>query len=159
MKKLTYLIIFNLFVSFQTLLAQDFGGDKVGLGNFVRRMYFSQPFNGVKLLQSQEGQDYMVSVVELMKDSSKSESILSRIAIIKAKSYVSQYINGSNVSTDIIIVTTEEKGKDSVITKTTMQEMIKESSVGYVDGMEYLVRFSSSNGTHDIYVFYKKIKR
>lgn len=118
--------------------SQDFGGDKISIGNFVRRMYTTQPFNGVKILQTQDGQDYMVSVVELKKDPLKPESILSRIASVKAKAYASQFINGSNISTDVYVITTEEKTKDSVIAKTTMQEVLKESSVGFVDGMELL---------------------
>jgi hypothetical protein len=137
---------------------QDFGGDKVGIGNFVRRMYNTQPFNGVKILQTQEGIDYMVSVVELKKDPSKSESILSRIASVKAKAYASQYINGSNISTDVYVITTEEKAKDSVITKTTMQEVFKESSIGFVDGMELLTKFEALRDTVLVYVYFRIIK-
>jgi hypothetical protein len=138
--------------------SQDFGGDKVGIGNFVRRMYNTQPFNGVKILQTQEGIDYMVSVVELKKDPSKSESILSRIASVKAKAYASQYINGSNISTDVYVITTEEKAKDSVITKTTMQEVFKESSIGFVDGMELLTKFEALRDTVLVYVYFRIIK-
>jgi hypothetical protein len=138
--------------------SQDFGGDKVGIGNFARRMYNVQPFNGVKLLQTQDGQDYMISVVELKKDPSKSESIQSRIASVKAKAYASQYINGSNISTDVYVITTEEKTKDSVIAKTTLQEILKESSMGFVDGMELLTKFDSSDNIHLVYVYYKLLK-
>lgn len=150
--------IFSLFLLHFNSYSQDYGGDKIGIGNYVRRMYQSQSFNGVKLLQTQEGHEYMVSVVEVKKDPSKSESIQSRIAIVKAKAYASQYINGSNVNSEVIIVTTEEKAKDSIITKTTMQEVLKESSVGFVDGIEFLTKFDSINNNQIIYVYYKKMK-
>jgi hypothetical protein len=152
-----FIILLALFVYMDTY-TQDFGGDKVGIGNFVRRMYNTQPFNGVKILQTQEGIDYMVSVVELKKDPSKSESILSRIASVKAKAYASQYINGSNISTDVYVITTEEKAKDSVITKTTMQEVFKESSIGFVDGMELLTKFEALRDTVLVYVYFRIIK-
>jgi hypothetical protein len=141
------------------LQAQDFGGSKVGISNFVRRMYNAQAFNGIKILQTEDGQDYMISVVELKKDPAKTENIMSRIASVKAKSYASQYINGSNVSSEVVIVTTEEKTKDSVITKTEMQESLKESSTGFADGMELLTNFDSNDGKQAVYIYYREVKK
>ena len=141
------------------LYAQDFGGSKVGITNFARRMYNVQAFNGVKMLQTEDGQDYMISVVELKKDPAKSESIQSRIASVKAKAYASQYINGSNVSSEVVIVTSEEKTKDSVITKTEIQETLKESSIGFTEGMELLTNFESNDGKQVVYIYYKEIKK
>lgn len=149
-----YLILFSL-----NLNAQDFGGSKVGISNFARRMYNAQSFNGVKLLQTEEGQDYMISVVELKKEPAKPESIQSRIASVKAKAYASQFINGSNVSTEVVIVTKEEKVKDSVITKTEMQESLKESSIGFADGMELLTNFESNDGKQVVYIYYREVKK
>ena len=142
-----------------SLQAQDFGGSKVGISNFARRMYNAQAFNGVKLLQTEDGGDYMISVVELKKDPVKSESIMSRIASVKAKAYASQYINGSNVSSQVVIVTTEEKTKDSIITKTEMQESLKESSTGFADGMELLTNFDSNDGKQAVYIYYREVKK
>ena len=158
MKFICLLIPVSFFLLTKTY-AQDFGGSKVGISNFARRMYSSHPFNGVKLLQTQDGQDYMISVVELKKDPAKSESIQSRIASIKAKAYASQYINGSNVSSQVVIVTTEEKTKDSIITKTEMQESLKESSTGFADGMELLTNFDSNDGKQAVYIYYREVKK
>jgi hypothetical protein len=138
---------------------QDFGGDKVGLGNFVHRIYNAKPFNGVKLFQTQDGQDYMISVVELKNDPGKTEAVQSRIASVKAKAYVSQYLNGSNISTDVIVITMEEKTKDSVISRTEMQEILRESSYGFVDGVEMLTKFESNSGKELIYIYYREIKK
>jgi hypothetical protein len=149
-----YLILSSL-----NLKSQDFGGSKVGISNFARRMYNAQSFNGVKLLQTEEGQDYMISVVELKKDPTKPESIQSRIASVKAKAYASQYINGSNVSTEVVIITKEEKVKDSVITITEMQESLKESSIGFADGMELLTNFESNDGKQVVYIYYREVKK
>jgi hypothetical protein len=150
---------FTLVIVAVSMHAQDFGGDKVSIGNFVRRVYNSQPFNGVKVLHAQDGLDYLISVVELKIDLSKSESIQSRIASVKAKAYASQYINGSNVSTEVLVVATEERIKDSVINKTTIQEILKENSVGFVDFMELLTNFGTSDGSKTVYVFYRELKR
>ena len=155
MKKIFLLI--SLITSI-TLSAQDFGGAKVGVGNFVRRMYNTQPFDGVKLFQTQDGVDYMVCLVALKKDPSKSESIQSRIASVKAKAFASQYVNGSNISSEVIVITTEQKTKDSIITKTHLQETLKESSMGFAEGMELLLNFDSNDGKQNVYIYYREIK-
>ena len=153
------ILVITTLLSFLGANSQDFGGSKVGISNFARRMYNAQAFNGVKMLQTEDGQDYMISVVELKKDPAKTESIMSRIASVKAKAFASQYINGSNVSSEVIIVTTEEKTKDSVITKTEMQESLKESSIGFADGMELLTNFDSNDGKQAVYIYYREVKK
>ncbi len=157
MKK-SFLVIIAI-LSFVAANSQDFGGSKVGLSNFARRMYNSQAFNGVKILQTEDGKDYMISVVELKKDPAKPENIMSRIASVKAKAYASQYINGSNISSEVVIVTTEEKTKDNVITKTEMQESLKESSTGFAEGMELLTNFDSYDGKQAVYIYYREVKK
>jgi len=156
-------IIFLLFcsLSFFSLwgLSQDIGGYKVGISNFVRRIYNVQAFEGVKILQTQDGLDYMVSVVALKKGTNKPESLLSRIASIKAKAFASQYVNGSDISSNVTIVTTDEKTKDSVITKTSIQEVLKETSIGFAEGMELLINFESNNGKQIVYVYFREIKK
>jgi hypothetical protein len=140
-------------------LSQDFGGEKVGIGNFVRRIYNTQPFDGIKILQNQEGQDYMISVIQLKNDFSRPKNIETRIASIKAKAFVSQYINGSIISSDVIIMSSETKSKDSIVKKTNILEILKESSIGFVEGMEMLSSFESIDGKFIIYMFYKEIKK
>ncbi len=154
--------IVAIFLAFQLLVgftkAQDFGGEKVGISNFVKRIYEMQNFEGIKILQSQEGIHYMISVVTLQKDSTKSEAILNRIASIKAKMYASQYVNGSSVSSEVTVITNQEKMKDSTILKINMIESIKESSTGFAEGMELLTNFESYNGRKIVYIYYRKIK-
>lgn len=159
--KPAFLIFFCVFITlgYSNIYAQDLGGKNVGIGNFVRRMYNTQPFDGIKVLQTQEGLDYMISVVELKKDPSRPINIESRIASVKSKSYASQYLNGSQVSSEVIIVSTETKSKDSTIKKTDLQEIIKESSTGFVDGMELLINFESNDGKQMVYVYYREIKK
>jgi hypothetical protein len=146
-------------ISTTIVLGQDFGGEKVGLSNFIKRFYNVAPFTGVKLFQSEDGKDYLVSVVELKTDPLKSENVQSRIASLKAKAYTSQYLNGSNVSTDLIVITASQKSKDSVVSKTEIQEILKESSAGFVDGMEMLTKFESNSGREIVYIYFRDIKK
>jgi len=158
MKFALILLLYSYILNFEAQ-TQDFGGEKVGLSNFIKRMYNSSPFNGVKLFQSEDGTDYMVSVVELKNDPAKPESVQSRIASVKAKAYASQYLNGSDVSAEFIVITTNERTKDSVVSKTEMQEILKESSTGFIEGMELLTKFENKDGKEIVYIFFRDIKK
>ena len=138
------------------VFSQDFGGNKVGLGNFIKRMYASNPFEGVKVLQDYDN-NYLVSVVILTIDSSKSESVLNRVAGIKAKSNANLFINGSAIKSESIIRTTEEKIKDTVKTKTEVTEIIQETGSGFVQGMELLTSFDTDNKQR-VFVFMRQLK-
>ena len=138
--------------------SQDFGGDKVSIGNFVKRMYFSQPFDGIKILQSQGGKDFLISVVQLKKDKGRPANIENRIASTKAKGYANQFINGSNVNSDVLMISSEIKINESVIKKIDIQEIFNEKSKGIVEGMEILTSFENIDETMTIYVFYREIK-
>jgi hypothetical protein len=122
-------------------------------------MYTVSPFNGVKLFQSEDGKDYLVSIVEIKNDLAKPENVQSRIASIKAKAYASQYLNGSSVSTDVIIVTKEERAKYSIISKTEMQEILRESSSGFIEGMELLTKFVNSDEKQAVYIYYWEVNK
>ena len=106
MKKL--LILLLLFSSTH-LFAQDFGGDKIGLINFIKRMYTNNPFDGVKLMQNEDGIKYMICVVSLKNDPNKTESTLFTIADAKARAKASQNLNGTNSVTELIVISKEEK--------------------------------------------------
>jgi hypothetical protein len=122
-------------------------------------MYNVYSFSGDKLLQTEDEQGYMISVVELILDPAKPESIQSRIVSVKAKAYASQYINGSKISTEVVIITKEDKVKDSVITKTEKQESLKETSMRLADGMELFTNFKKNDWKQVVYIYYKEVKR
>lgn len=131
---------------------QQFSSNKVSLANFIARMYNSKPFEGVKVLEDYDNK-YLVSVIIMKIDSSKSESVLNRIASIKAKSNANLFISGSAITSESIIRTTEEKIRDTVKTKTEVTEIIKETGSGFVQGMELLTSFDSNDSKQRIFVF------
>jgi hypothetical protein len=101
----------------------------------------------------------MISIVELKKDPSWSGSVLNRIANVKAKAYASQYINGVNIRTELIVMSKTVNNFDSSIIKNETQEILKESSLGFVDGMELLTNFESNDGKQVVFIYYKEIKK
>lgn len=155
MKKLFFL--FLLFSSTQ-LIAQDFGGDKVGLINFIKRMYTNNPFDGVKLMQNEDGVKYMICVVSLKNDPNKTESTLFTIADAKARAKASQNLNGTNSSTEFIVITKEQKSSITTLSSTETTEILKESSSGFVNGLELLTNFVNPTRQERVFIYYKEIK-
>lgn len=136
--------------------AQQFSSNRVSLENFIKRMYNSKPFEGVKVMQDYDN-NYLVSVVILKQDSSKSESTLNRVASIKAKSNANLFISGSAISSESIIRTTEEKIKDTTKTKTEVTEIVKETANGFVQSMEILTSFETNEGKQRVFVFIREL--
>lgn len=135
---------------------QGFNDDKISLTNFIKRIYNNSAFEGVKLIEDYENK-YIISVVSL-DNTGKSISILSRIAQTKAQRQISAFFNGAVITSEFIIKSIETKvdSNDIKITVETI-EYIKENSVGFVNGMELLVNFNSSDEKRMVFIFYKKL--
>jgi hypothetical protein len=71
-------------------------------------------------LESEEG-NFFISVISLEKAKYTSESTMMRVAQVKAQSQANTFFNGSTISSEFILKTTEEKQKDSANTKTTLE--------------------------------------
>lgn len=133
-------------------MAQGFNADKTALGGFLTRMFKAAPYD-VKVV-SDYNDNYLVSAVEL--DPAKyggNESAMLRVASVKAMSQASRYFNGSNISSDVLITTSENSdGKNN----TEVIERIKENSAGYVKQLEFLSSFQKEDN-HKVFLYIKKI--
>jgi len=140
-----------------TVFSQGYNEDKTSLTNFVKRMYKSAPFEGVRVIEDYDNK-YIISVLSLEKAKYTSNSIMTRIADTKSKRQVSTFFNGSDITSDFIIKTTEEK-IDSTEVKTTIEtiESIKENSVGFVNGLELMTNFDIEEGKRKLFIYYKKL--
>ena len=149
MNKITcfFVLAISLFSSFQSN-AQSYNQEKTALTNFLVRMYENAPFDGVRAVEDYEN-SYLMSVVKLDKQKYQSESALNRVASVKAMSQASRFLNGSNITEDMIIRTTE-KGDGS--TDTEIIENIREHSIGYVKQLEHLTNFPAADG-FQVFIF------
>jgi len=136
---------------------QGFNDDKIALTNFIKRMYNSSPFEGVKMVEDYDNK-YIISVLSLEKAKYTSSSIMTRVAQTKAQRQVSTFLNGAVITSEFIIKTTEEKADSSEV-KTTVEtiEKIKENSVGFVNGLELLTNFDIEEGNRMLFIYLKKI--
>ncbi len=151
MSQKLYLIIL-LFA--QLAIAQDFNEEKTTLANFLKRMYNSSPFEGVKVVEDYDNK-YFISVVSLEKAKYPSSSAMIRVAQVKARQQASTFFNGSTITSDLVIRTSETKTKDSTTNVTEMIESIKENSVGFVKGMELLSNFPIEEDKRMVFIYFR----
>lgn len=152
MKKYFLLLLFGLSVICG--FAQSYNQERTALTNFLVRMYENAPFEGVKAVEDYDNA-YLMSVVKLDKAKYKSASALNRVASVKAMSQASRFFNGSNITDDIIIRTTEKADGTS---DTEIIENIRENSVGYIRQLEQLTNFATPDG-HQVFIFITPLKK
>ena len=133
--------------------AQSYNAERTALTNFLVRMYNSAPFEGVRVVEDYENA-YLLSVLTLEKSKYPNESTMNRVASVKAMSQASRFFNGSNITSDIIIRTSEKSDGSS---DTEIIENIKENSVGYVKQLEMLTNFPSKDDGWQVFMYFKKL--
>jgi hypothetical protein len=153
------IIVLVIFCSSNYSFAQSFNEDKTAFTNFVKRMYIARPFEGVKIVDDYEHQ-YLVSVISLEKAKYTSESLMNRVAQVKAQSQASNFLNGATISMDMIITTKETKDSSnkSLSTITETVESIKQNAVGFSKGLEFLINFESTDKQKMIFVYIRSMK-
>lgn len=136
------------------LSAQSYNQERTALTNFLVRMYENAPFDGVKAVEDYDNA-YLMSVVKLDKTKYNTESALNRVATVKAMSQASRFFNGSDITEDMIIRTTEKTDGTS---DTEIIDNIREHSIGYVRQLEQLTNFAASDG-QQVFMFITPLKK
>lgn len=137
---------------------QEFNGNKASLSNFLKRMYTSTPFEGVKVVDDYDN-NYLISVLSLEKSKYSSQSTMNRVAQVKGQQQANTFFNGSFIASEMIIKTTEGKSGDSTHTIVETIESIKENSQGFVKAMELLTNFEIEDGKRMLFIYYKQIEK
>jgi hypothetical protein len=135
-------------------MAQGYNQERTALTNFLIRMYENAPFEGVRAVDHFE-QQYLISVLTLEKAKYPSESAMFRVAGVKAMSQASRFFNGSSITSDLIIHTTEKSDRTG---DTEMIETINEKSVGFVKSLELLTNYDLGDGRM-VFIYFTPIKQ
>lgn len=154
MKKLKICFLAAICLLCCNIYAQSYNTEKTALTNFLVRLYENAPFDGVKAVEDYDNA-YLMSVVKLDKTKYKSESDLNRVASVKAMSQASRFFNGSTITDDMIIRTTEKADGTS---DTEIIENIREHSTGYVKQLEHLTNFPAKDGDQ-VFIFIAPLSR
>ena len=142
-----------------TVSAQSFNEDKTAFSNFLKRMYNTKPFEGVKIVDDYDHQ-YLISVISLEKAKYTSESTMNRVAQVKAQSQASTFLNGATISMDMVITTKETKDSSNHV-KTIVEtvEQIKQNSVGFSQGLELLTNFDNTANMRIVFIYIRELKK
>jgi hypothetical protein len=158
MKK-TYNLIFIYLLFSSAINAQSFNEDKTSFSNFVKRMYTATPFEGVKIVDDYNHQ-YLVSVISLEKAKYTNESVMNRVAQVKAQSQANTFLNGATISMDMVITTKETKDStNNVNTIVETVEQIKQNSVGFSQGLELLTDFENTRSLRMVFIYIRELKK
>jgi hypothetical protein len=158
MKKILLLNGFVFFFSI-TLFSQSFNQDKIALANFIKRKYISQPWAGVEIFRDYEN-IYLVSLVKLNPTLYKTDNEMVRVAEVKSRSQANQFLNGSYISSETIIPTTEKVSKKNSSTIQDVSDIIKETSMGFVNSMELISTFiSETDSNQKVFIYIKTLDK
>ena len=154
MKNLLYFLV--IIVSIKSY-GQGFSDEKVSFTNFIKRLFSATPFEGVKIVDDYSHQ-YLVSVISLDKAKYTSESVMHRVAQVKAQSQANTFINGASIDMNMVIKTTETKdASNNTNTIVETVEQIKQNSTGFTQGLELLTNFDHSDNKRMVFVFAREL--
>ena len=157
------LIFFFLSTTLGVLIIfRCFNFDKAIIANFVKGVYDLETFEGVRVFQTEEGVNYLITAVTLKKGKSNSFAIVARIASRKAKLSVSQYfscslMNIEELNTEVLSITNNNGFYKAVINLKLTKDIFKESSIGCIKGIKLLTKFESRDTNQLVFLFYKKL--
>jgi hypothetical protein len=121
------------------------------LADFVYEKLNSKIFDGARII-SAPNKKYIVSVVTLDNSKYTSPEMRDKAAFMKAKQFVNTMVNGSTISSDLVL-RTDENDKQTAINST---ETIREQAMGFIQGLEILdSKELTTNKT--TYIYYSKI--
>ena len=84
---------------------------------------------------------------------------MNRVAQVKAQSQANTYLNGSNISMDLVIKTSEQKTGDKTETVVESIESIKENAMGFSQGLELLNNFENEVTKRMVFIYYREITK
>lgn len=139
--------------------SQSFNEDKVAFSNYIHRMYKFKAFEGVKIVEDYDDA-YLISVLSLPLDKYPNASMMTRVAEVKAQSQASTFLNGSNITMDMVMTSSETETSEGLKSSTvTMVEEIKQNASGFVKAMELLSNFEIDNGERMLFVYMKNMSK
>jgi hypothetical protein len=82
---------------------------------------------------------------------------MDRVAQVKAQSQANTFLNGANISMEMVIKTTElsTKGVNNTLVETI--ESIKQNSAGFTKGLELLTNFENSDSKRMVFIYTREL--
>jgi hypothetical protein len=120
------------------------------LSKFVKQNYLKEPFDGARIVTSPNN-NFLIAVVSLDPTKYPNPSLMDRVAQMKSNQQSNALNNGSTITSDILI-STEQNGKE---VKSSSLEVIREQTMGFIEGLSALIKFDSNN--KKVFVYYRAL--
>jgi hypothetical protein len=121
------------------------------LEEFITEIIIKKSFEGARIISSPANK-FIVTAITLENNKYSDPEVRAKTAFLKAKQTANALVNGSNITSEQIIRTDENDEK----TEVSNIETIREQSMGFVQGLEFLFgKEIVQNKT--TYVFFSKI--
>lgn len=147
------LVLLGMLITSVFCPAQSYNSEQKQLASFLTRMYKSEPFEGVRVVTDYNN-TYLLSVISLDPQKYQNQSVLNRVASVKAMSEASRFFNGSLISSDLVIRMTEKPNGEQ---ENVIIENINERSLGYVKQLQQLTNFPDGHGKQ-VFIYYKQLE-
>ena len=136
-----------------------FNEDREALAIYIKELHGRNPFSDITVVETYDSR-FLVSVISLDPSRYSTTSEMYRVASIKAKSLVSRYLNGSQ-SEEIFVVQAyvARQGDKSSPDLSNTISVIRETSQGWVNGIEYLTSFPGLDGKDRVFVYLKFLNK
>lgn len=143
--KIFITILLSVYINF--IYAQSINTEKIAFINFLKRQYEQERYEGVKLIENYD-KTYIICILSLSSKMYPSSNTMFRVAKVKATQQIGAYVDGTKISSDLLIRSTESD--DSVKVETL--EIIREHSNSFIQNVELLTHFYRKDKA-DITVF------
>jgi hypothetical protein len=110
--------------------------------------------DGIKIVQ-QDSNTYIVSVASVA--NSSNQNTKSRISVVRARRNVSDYINGTTITSETILETGEIVRNNSVEFYESFNERIVEQGSGFVEGMQVACTWVSDDGKNFFTAIFREL--
>jgi hypothetical protein len=121
------------------------------LSDFVVKTIKKKAFDGARIISAPTNK-YLIAVVTLDNAKYASATMRDKAAHMKAKQMTNILLNGSVITSDVVIKT-DENDKSVTVSST---EIVKENSMGSINGLE-LLKAQEINPNYTTYIYYSKI--
>jgi len=125
------------------------------LADYITNLYKKGQFDGIKLLDM-NNESYMISAGTVTISSYKSTSSRRRVAEIRAKRNIVNFVNeGAEVTTEMLDLVEMKEKNDRYDYKSYYSEKTTSKASGFVSAMQTLTTFKHENDF--IYIIYTKL--
>ena len=126
------------------------------LKDYVKSKYSLNPIEGTEYITIDKCK--FLLGIGITGTTSKNLSIMNRVSSVKARRQVLQLFSGTKITTETTITEKEITTNNSSSYVSSYLDVIKENASGFVNGMETLLAFKSTDGSNYVYIIIQKLK-